>query len=142
MKTYYVIAKMDNNPIVFKVNAENVLDAKDKVNEYCVKRRLTCYALQGFTESMLSELPYAIVTIECDDGKSTRLIELSDIYELKTIIKELREEHYECTVIARVTYLSDIELELARLYRLDKGYEIERSVEVAKIVAREYIEIY
>ena len=141
MRTYYVMTKMDNNVVLFKVNAESLLDAKDRVNEYCAKRNVTCYALKGFTESMLNEVPYAITTIKCGDGKSSRLIGLSDLNELKSLIKELREEYNDCSVVAKVTQLSGVELEIIRFYELHRGYDLEKSVEVAKAIASNVLEV-
>ena len=141
MTAYYVIANIDNNAVLFKVNAESLLDAKDRVNEYCAKRKVTCYALKGFTESMMDEVPYAVTTIKCGDEKSSRLIELSDLNELKSLIRELREKYHDCSVVAKVTQLSEVELEIIRFYELHRGYDLEKSVEVAKVIASNVLEL-
>ena len=145
MIVYYVLANIDNNPTVFKVDAKNVTEARDKVNEYCVKRyaktSIKCYAVSVFMEDMAKATPHAVVKIKCEKDTKTKLIELSDINEYKDVVDELKEEHYDCTVRSRLVFISEIGIEAARFYQLEKGYDLEKAIDFGRMAAERFVDL-
>ena len=145
MAVYYVLANIDNNPTVFKVNAKSVSEAKDKVDEYCIKRyaktSIKCYAISVFTEDLSKATPHAVVVIKCGKGTKTKLIELSDINEYKDVVDELKEEYYDCTVRSRLKFISEVGIAAARFYQLEKGYDLEKAIDFGRMAAERFVDL-
>ena len=145
MTVYYVLANVDNNPSVFKVDAKSVSDAKDKVNEYCIKRyaktSIKCYAVSVFMDYMTKEIPHAVIKIKCGKDIKTKLIELSDVNEYKDVVDELKEEYYDCTVRASLIFISEVGIAAARFYQLEKGYDLEKAIELGRMAVEHFIDL-
>ena len=144
--TFYVLASIDNNPTLFRVRAGDITQSINAVNEYCEKRysgtSIDCYVVEAFFEDVYKEsLPHALVSVNCDDDREAELIVLSDVSEYREVVEDYEEEYPECLVESRLIFMSDVERRIARFYEMEKGLDIERAVERARMVADRVVDL-
>ena len=150
MRTYYVLAEIDGNPTLFRVNTDSADSAVRLVDEYCIKRytgtSIVCYAIESFTEEQFKErLPHAIIILQYDELKDSELFQLSSPKELKKLVREQEREYCHqypgCRAYGKLIYLSDVERKIARFYQINMGFDAEKAVMRARIVANMPIDL-
>ena len=143
VQTYYVLLNVDNWVTLAKVKAENAADAMQFAEDnYCKKRyegtSVPCYPAGVFTEEMYnSKYPYALIVVE--DGRGNIVDEMlpsldewnySDHFE--EIINETKREYKGYRVSGSVVHLTEVEHDIVEFYRIERGFDLERSVRLAQ----------